>query len=82
MSIQEHRHREQEYGYLSYYHHIVLDLKEVDSLVHTITEQLGTRGLTTPFLFSSLVLDINSSSICCLIQAFLCTCFPFLTLGC
>jgi hypothetical protein len=44
----------------------------VDSLVHTVTEELGTR-----FLFSSLVLDVNSSGVRRLIQAFLRTCVPF-----
>jgi hypothetical protein len=48
-----HRHREQEYGYLSYYHHVVLDFQEVDSLVHIVTEELGTRGFTTPFFPAS-----------------------------
>ena len=38
MSVAGHHHREQEYVYLSYYHHIVLGLEEVDSLVHTVTE--------------------------------------------
>jgi len=46
-------------------------------LVYTVTEQLGTRGIITPFLFSSLVLDIDSSGIRCLIQAFLRACVPF-----
>jgi hypothetical protein len=49
-------------------------------LVHTITEQLGTGGLTTPFPSSSLALDINSSGVRRLIQAFLRTCVPFPTL--
>jgi hypothetical protein len=40
MPVSGHRHHEQEYGYLSYYHHIVLGLEEVDSLVHTVTEEL------------------------------------------
>jgi hypothetical protein len=72
MSVPGHCHREQEYGYLSYYHHIVLGLEVVDSLVHTVTEELGTR-----FLFSSLALDVNSSGAHRLIQAFHRTCVPF-----
>jgi len=55
----------------SYLHHVVLGLEEVDRLVHTVTEELGTRGLTTSFLFSSLALDVNSSRVLRLIQAFL-----------
>lgn len=49
MTFAGHRHREQEYGYLSYNHYIVLNLERVDSLVPTGTEALGTDGLTIPF---------------------------------
>ena len=76
MSVAGHRHREQEYGYLSYYYHIILGLEAVDSLVHTVTEEIGTRGLTTLFLLSSLALDVNSSGVRRFIQAFLRTCIP------
>jgi hypothetical protein len=75
-----HRGREQDYGYLSYHHHIALGLEEVDRLVHTVTDdgdELGTRGLTTPFLFSGLALDLNSSGVRRLVQAFLRTCVSF-----
>ena len=74
------REREQDYGYLSYQRHVVLGLDEVDRLVRTVTDELGTRGLTTPFLFSSLALDVNSSGVRRLIQAFLRTCVSFPTL--
>jgi len=70
-------HREREYGHLSYHHHVVLSLDEVNRLVRTVTEELGTRGLTTPFLFSSLAIDTNSARVRRLIQAFLCTCVSF-----
>ncbi|KAH8995933.1 hypothetical protein EDB92DRAFT_1942827 [Lactarius akahatsu] len=71
------REREQDYGYLSYHRHVVLGLEEVDRLVRIVTEELSTRGLTTPFLFSSLALDVNSSGVRRLIQAFLRTCVAF-----
>ena len=71
------RDREQDYGYLSYERHVVLGLDEVDRLVRTVTGELGSRGLTTPFLFSSLALDVNSSGVRRLIQAFLRTCVSF-----
>ena len=77
MNATGHRHREQEYGHLSYHHHIVLGLDKVHQLVYTVTEELGgvsARGLTTSFLFSDLALDINSSGVRRLIQAFLSTC--------
>jgi hypothetical protein len=79
MTIAGHRHREQEYGYFSYYHHIVLGLEEVDSLVHTTPSQKSSAhvGSPTPFLFSSLALDVNSSGVRRLIQTFLRTCVPF-----
>jgi len=51
MSITGHCQQEQEYGHLSYLHHIVLGLNEVNHLVHTITKGLGTRLLTNPFPF-------------------------------
>jgi hypothetical protein len=76
-TITGHREREQDYGYLSYQHHVVLGLDEVNRLVRTVTEELGTRGLTTPFLFSSLAIDINSARVRRLIQAFLHTCVSF-----
>jgi Domain of unknown function (DUF1708) len=55
----------------------VLGLDEVNRLVRTVTEELGTRGLTTPFLFSTLALDVNSSGVRRLVQAFLRTCVSF-----
>jgi hypothetical protein len=67
---------EQDYGYLSCHCHVVLGLDEVVRLVQT-TEELGSRGLTTPFLFSSLALDVNSSGVHRLVQSFLHTCVPF-----
>ena len=77
MNIPGHCQLEQEYGCLSYFHHIILGPNEVDCLVHTITKELGTCGLTTPFLFSSLSLNIDASGVRCLIQAFLHTCVLF-----
>jgi len=51
MSITGHCQQEQEYGHLSYLHHIVLSPNEVDHLVHTVTKGLGTCLLTNPFPF-------------------------------
>ena len=75
-----HRCHEQEYSYLSYNHYVVCTLKQVNSLVRTITEELSTHGLAIPFLFSSLTLDVNSSGVCRPVQAFLHTYIPFPTL--
>ena len=65
---------EHDYGYLSYERHVVLGLDDVARLVDVIAVELGTRGLTTPFIFSTLALDISSSAIKRLIRAFLDTC--------
>ncbi|KAG6856134.1 hypothetical protein H0H87_007194 [Tephrocybe sp. NHM501043] len=66
---------EHDYGYLSYQRHVVLGLEQVGRLVIVLSEELGTRGgITTPFIFSTTALDISSSAIKRLIQAFLATC--------
>ncbi|CAL1701755.1 unnamed protein product [Somion occarium] len=70
---QEHRNF-LDYGYLSYQRHVVLGLEEVARLVDVVGDELGTRGLTTPFIFSTLALDVSSHSLKRLIQAFLRTC--------
>lgn len=70
---QEHRNQ-LDYGYLSYQRHVVLGLEEVARLVDVVGEELGTRGLTTPFIFSTLALDVSSQAVKRLIRAFLQTC--------
>jgi len=67
-----HCRHEKEYGYLSYNHYVILSLEQVNSLVRTVTEaeELGTRGLTMPFLFFSLALEVNSSGVRRPVQAF------------
>lgn len=65
---------EHDYGYLSYERHVILGLEDVARLVDVIAVELGTRCLTTPFIFSTLALDISSSAIKRLIRAFLDTC--------
>ena len=61
----------------SYLHHVVLGLGEVDHPASTVTEELGTRGLTISFLFSSHPLDVNPFGARHLIQPFLRTCVSF-----
>ena len=80
MTFAGHCHCKQEYSYLSYNHYVIRTLEQVNSLVHTITEEPSTCELTIPFLFSSLTLDVNSLSVYHPIQAFLRTCLPFPTL--
>lgn len=66
--------QEQSYGYLSYERHVVLGLEQVSRLVDVIADEVGTRGLTTPFIFSSLAVDLSSTAIRRIIRAFLTTC--------
>jgi len=68
------RHKQQDYGYLSYERHVILGLEQVARLVDVVADELGTRGLTTPFIFSTLALDISAPAIKRLIQTFLQTC--------
>ncbi|KAI8976357.1 hypothetical protein BD414DRAFT_423305 [Trametes punicea] len=63
-----------DYGYLSYGRHVILGLEEVARLVDVVGEELGTRGLTTPFIFSTLALDVSATAVKRLIQTFLNTC--------
>lgn len=65
---------EHDYGYLAYERHVILSLDDVARLVDAVAVELGTRCLTTPFIFSTLALDISSSAIKRLIRAFLDTC--------
>ncbi|KIJ67450.1 hypothetical protein HYDPIDRAFT_25903 [Hydnomerulius pinastri MD-312] len=65
---------ENDYGYLCYERHVILGLDEVARLVDVVAVELGTRCLTTPFIFSTLALDISSAAIKRLIRAFLDTC--------
>jgi hypothetical protein len=74
---QDQADREQDYGYLSYQRHIILGLEEVDRLVRALADELGSRGLTTPFIFSSLAIDVSPQGVRRLINAFLRTCEPF-----
>ncbi|KAG1748080.1 hypothetical protein EDB19DRAFT_1893817 [Suillus lakei] len=49
----DHEQQEHDYGYLSYQRHVVLGLDEVARLVDVVASELGTRALTTPFIFST-----------------------------
>ncbi|KAG2113542.1 uncharacterized protein F5147DRAFT_49751 [Suillus discolor] len=70
----DHEQQAHDYGYLSYQRHVVLGLDEVVRLVDVVASELGTRALTTPFIFSTLALDVSASSVRGLIRAFLETC--------
>ncbi|KAH9917724.1 uncharacterized protein B0H18DRAFT_1087011 [Fomitopsis serialis] len=63
-----------DYGHLSYQRHVVLGLEEVARLVDVVGNELALRGLTTPFIFSALALDVSSNSVKRLIRAFVRTC--------
>ncbi|KAG7442004.1 uncharacterized protein BT62DRAFT_1011045 [Guyanagaster necrorhizus] len=64
-----------DYGYLAYERHVVLGLEQVSHLVDVVSEELGTRGgITTPFIFSSMALDLSSTSTKRLIRTFIDAC--------
>ncbi|KAL0566142.1 hypothetical protein V5O48_015876 [Marasmius crinis-equi] len=64
-----------DHPYLSYQRHVILSIDAVARLVEVLCEELGTRGgITTPFIFSTLALDISPTRIRRLIDAFLATC--------
>jgi hypothetical protein len=63
-----------DYGYLSYKRHVILGLEQAARLVEVITNELGSRGLTTPFIFSALALDVSAPAVNRLIESFLKTC--------
>ncbi|KZT03110.1 uncharacterized protein LAESUDRAFT_660514 [Laetiporus sulphureus 93-53] len=63
-----------DYGYLSYGRHVVLGLEQMARLVDVVGNELGQRGLTTPFIFSTLALDVSSNAVKRLIKTFLRTC--------
>jgi hypothetical protein len=67
-------HPGHDYGYLSYKRHVILGLEQVARLVGVVTEELGSRGLTTPFIFSALALDVSAPAVNRLIESFLQTC--------
>ncbi|SJL14904.1 uncharacterized protein ARMOST_18380 [Armillaria ostoyae] len=64
-----------DYGYLAYERHVVLGLEQVSQLVDVVSEELGTRGgITTPFIFSSMALDLSSTSTKRLMRTFIDAC--------
>ncbi|GAW09682.1 hypothetical protein LENED_011860 [Lentinula edodes] len=66
---------DQDYGYLSFEKHVVLGLEQVNRLVDIACEELCSRGgLDTPFIFTTLALDINASAVKRLVKSFLGTC--------
>ncbi|KAK0201290.1 hypothetical protein DFS33DRAFT_1123669 [Desarmillaria ectypa] len=66
---------ENDYGYLAHERHVVLGLEQVSHLVDVVSEELGTRGgITTPFIFSSMALDLSSTSTKRLIRTFIDAC--------
>lgn len=65
----------QDYGYLSFERHVVLGLEQAARLVDVISLELQNRGgLDTPFIFSTLGLDINAGAVKRLIKTFIGTC--------
>ncbi|TDL17053.1 hypothetical protein BD410DRAFT_901675 [Rickenella mellea] len=70
-SMEQAEHPQQSYGYLSHGRHVVLGLEDVTKLVEVVAEELGARGLTTPFLFSNTAIDISTHGVKRLVNAFM-----------
>ena len=64
----------QDYGYLSYKRHTVLGLEEISRVVDVASHEICTRGLTTPFIFSTLALDVSTPATTRLIESFIQAC--------
>ncbi|KAF9518517.1 hypothetical protein BS47DRAFT_1379808 [Hydnum rufescens UP504] len=65
-----------EYGYIGSENEVFLGLEEVTRLVDVVSRALSSRGVTTPFLFSTQALDVSSSHVRSLVRSFLATCDP------
>lgn len=71
----EPQQRQNDYGFLSYERHVVLAPEQLARLVQVLVEELSSRGgITTPFIFSTIALDVSYSSIRRLLRAYLDTC--------
>ncbi|KAK6988203.1 hypothetical protein R3P38DRAFT_3445146 [Favolaschia claudopus] len=64
----------QSYGLLSAARDTVLGLPDVGRLVTVLCAQLEATGVATPFVFSSLALDVRKAGVVRLVNAFLKTC--------
>ncbi|KAJ7606087.1 hypothetical protein FB45DRAFT_1012140 [Roridomyces roridus] len=64
----------QPYGLLSPARDAVLGLPDLARLVGTVCAALERNGLATPFVFSSLALDVRRATVVRLVEAFLATC--------
>lgn len=64
----------QDYGHLSYQKDVILGLDEVHRLVQVVAAEIEARCLQTPFLFSTLAIDLSSNATRRLIESFLGTC--------
>ncbi|KZS88475.1 hypothetical protein SISNIDRAFT_459696, partial [Sistotremastrum niveocremeum HHB9708] len=64
----------QDYGHLSYQKDVILGLDEVHRLVQVVSGEIEGRCLQTPFLFSTLAIDLSSGATRRLIDSFLRTC--------
>ncbi|KAG8919332.1 hypothetical protein FRC02_001745 [Tulasnella sp. 418] len=65
---------EKEYGYLSAENRTVLQIDDVTRLVTVVGDEIMSRALDTPLLFSTLALDVSAPRVRSLARSFLATC--------
>lgn len=66
--------QEREYGYLSAENEVILSLEDVHRLVRVVGDEILSRALTTPLLFSSQALDVSGNRVRSLVRSFLGSC--------
>ncbi|KAG8989665.1 hypothetical protein FRB90_002136 [Tulasnella sp. 427] len=66
--------QEREYGYLSAENEVILSLEDVHRLVRVVGDEILSRALTTPLLFSSQALDVSANRVRSLVRSFLGSC--------
>ncbi|KAG8859130.1 hypothetical protein FRB96_004700 [Tulasnella sp. 330] len=65
---------ERDYGYIGAESEVVLALEDVERLVTVVGDEITSRALTTPLLFSSHALDVSANRVRVLVRSFLASC--------
>ncbi|KAG8932809.1 hypothetical protein FRC00_014108 [Tulasnella sp. 408] len=66
--------QERDYGYLSAENEVILSLEDVQRLVRVVGDEILSRAVTTPLLFSSQALDVSANRVRSLVRSFLGSC--------
>ncbi|KAG9001059.1 hypothetical protein FRB94_007120 [Tulasnella sp. JGI-2019a] len=65
---------ERDYGYICAESDVILALEDVERLVSVVGDEIISRALTTPLLFSSHALDVSANRVRSLVRSFLASC--------